>query len=334
MNPPLRRISLCLSLLFLALIHAAAFAADPSLLKFRLAGTFEAGPPPSDVNAIVGDDIIAADVNGDGKMDLLVPNFSVPYVSVLLGNGDGTFQPLTSYWTGSKTYPIYATVGDLNQGGKLDLAVATELNVAILPGNGDGTFGDPSQSGSGLGLPQEPISVATGDFNLDGKLDLLVDTEEPRVFTSAGNFSGSYLLVGQGNGKFSNKGVLADGVSSIADMNGDGLADLLVVLAPDPSNPQTPRLALRFAQPDGTFAPAIRSNSVSALGWLIPGDFNGDSRNRRSFRLVWTEFSSAPEHGRSGALPARHERACRTHFHRNRSEDPRAWSTTIAFGRF
>jgi streptogramin lyase len=80
--------------------------------------------------------------NGDGKLDLVVANDGSNNVSILLGNGDGTFRAAVNYGVGSGSAPTSVAVGDFNGDGKLDLAVANELsnNVSILLGNGNGTF--------------------------------------------------------------------------------------------------------------------------------------------------------------------------------------------------
>ncbi len=80
------------------------------------------------------------DFNGDGKLDLAVANFATNDVSVLLGNGDGTFQTAMNF--GAGTQPESLVTGDFNGDGILDLAVANDSagNVSMLVGNGDGTF--------------------------------------------------------------------------------------------------------------------------------------------------------------------------------------------------
>ena len=108
-----------------------------------------------------------ADVNGDDKVDLLIPNQLSGTISVLLGNGDGTFGQAVDYPVSAGA--VRADVGDFNQDGKLDLAVATfKPSVDILLGKGDGTFQAPSSFPTG----NNPWSVVAGDFNRDGRLDV------------------------------------------------------------------------------------------------------------------------------------------------------------------
>ncbi len=113
--------------------------------------------------------IVVADFNGDQKPDLAVANFSEGTVSVLLGNGDGTFQEKHDYPTGDG--PFTLAQGDFLGNGKLDLVTANNSNtVSVLLGNGDGTF----QSVQNYKAGYSPASVAVGDFNGDGKPDLAV----------------------------------------------------------------------------------------------------------------------------------------------------------------
>ncbi|HEV2402509.1 MAG TPA: FG-GAP-like repeat-containing protein [Candidatus Sulfotelmatobacter sp.] len=118
------------------------------------------------------DAIVLADFNGDGKLDVAVTDSGANVVYILLGNGDGTFQPANAFTVGNA--PESMVVGDFNSDGKLDLAVAnfSDNTVTLLLGNGDGTF--TQAAGSPYAVGKGPFGIATADFNADGKLDLAV----------------------------------------------------------------------------------------------------------------------------------------------------------------
>jgi hypothetical protein len=139
---------------------------------------------------------LAGDFNGDGKLDLVIyedtggePN----PVSVALGNGDGTFQSLQQIATpefGCGFGPVML-VNDLNGDGKLDIAYCDDTKITILLGNGDGTF---QQTASYAVDTTNGFTFAGGDFNSDGKTDLIVSD-------SSTNYEFSILL-GNGDGTF------------------------------------------------------------------------------------------------------------------------------------
>jgi hypothetical protein len=129
--------------------------------------------------------VAVGDFNGDGIPDLAVANGSA--VSVLLGNGDGTFQAPVSYAAGIG--PIFVAAGDFNGDGKLDLAVAISGGVRVLLGNGDGTFQTTPISYVAGRTPQ---AVAVADFNGDGAADLAVANCDSAI--SAGSNDVSILL--------------------------------------------------------------------------------------------------------------------------------------------
>lgn len=135
-------------------------------------GTFvQAGSSPISLGQNLSA-VVAADFNGDGKLDLAVTDYVENEVFVLLGNGDGTFQAPIAIPVGTNPYAM--AVGDFNNDGKLDLAIANQGDgtVTLLLGNGDGTFTE--ASGSPYAVGGAPLSIVAADFNGDGKVDLAV----------------------------------------------------------------------------------------------------------------------------------------------------------------
>jgi FG-GAP-like repeat len=162
-------------------------------------GTF--GPPTAFAVGAYPESVVAADFNGDGKLDLAVSNFGADYyepgtISILLGNGDGTFQPQATYSTGGLS-PTALAVADFNGDGTPDLVVSDITKndagyfceVAILLGNGDGTL-QPAvvyPVGTPSSIPAFTGVAAVGDFNHDGKPDLAVGSGSATVSILLGN---------------------------------------------------------------------------------------------------------------------------------------------------
>ena len=163
------------------------------------------------------------DFNGDGKQDLAVANGGSNNVSILLGDGAGSFSPATSFASANNGQRSVA-VGDFNGDGKQDLAVVDGVGVSILLVDGAGHFSAATEFGAG----SSPQSVAVGDFNGDGKQDIVINN----------GFSDVSILLGDGTGNFSGPTSLATGGSNTAavgDFNGDGKQDLAVVAGFGPS---------------------------------------------------------------------------------------------------
>ncbi len=213
--------------------------------------------------------IVAGDFNGDGILDIAVANpLNLPYsggIVTLLGKGDGTFTPMSVTYGQTGAFPGSVAVGDFNGDGILDLAV-TDMSantLSILPGNGQGQFGQPAATYK-TGLV--PGSIAAGDFKGDGIQDLAItDFNSNTVTVLLGDGKGNFIAAPTSPQTGANPGGIAFG-----DFNGDGILDLAVV------NASSNNLTILLGNGDGTFTASPTSPSGTDPEGPLLGDFNGD----------------------------------------------------------
>ncbi|MBZ5658487.1 MAG: FG-GAP-like repeat-containing protein [Acidobacteriia bacterium] len=247
-------------------LSSASWAADE---LFKAAQSYESG-------GIWATGVAVADVNGDGRPDLLVANQcgddpncgGIGSVGILLGNGDGSFQAAHSYESGGHA-PMALAVGDVNGDGNPDLLVTNscitedhcDIGVAsVLLGNGGGTFQTAQGYESG---GQNATSIAVGDVNGDGRPDLLV-----------ANAQGVAVLLGNGDGTFQAAHNYGSGAWSLTlgDVNGDAKPDLLVADG-------LLGVAVLLGNGDGTFQTARTYSSGGSISRSVAiGDVNRDGR--------------------------------------------------------
>ena len=214
--------------------------------------------------------IIVQDFNGDGNADLAVTSpgadDNTTKLTILLGNGKGTFSPLPAIEIPGVAESFVAT-GDFNGDGKPDLVLTPALDdpdsLTLLLGNGDGTF----SAAAGVALDGYVEGITVADFNGDGNADLAVSTDS----TGGG---GSFLTVflGAGNGTFTSSTslALAYGAVTVGDFNGDGFADIAV------GSLVATTVPVFLGDGTGNFTAAPNPIALGGISDLVTADFNGD----------------------------------------------------------
>jgi FG-GAP-like repeat/Abnormal spindle-like microcephaly-assoc'd, ASPM-SPD-2-Hydin len=301
----MKRLSFCPrpSLLpLLALLFSLMANSTSVLAQLETRGSFPVLPSPNS--------IAVGDFNHDGKLDLAVACLlGTTQITILLGNGDGTFQPAVNYAVGSTPYSV--ATADFNHDGNLDLAVANSGSdsISILLGNGDGTF----QAAQNINLSGSPKFIAVGDFNGDHKPDL-VTVDPPSISVLLGNGDGTFqapvntpqpsttpviglgdfnrdgkldlaaaaqsgfgsqvvILLGNGDGTFQTGASYTTGAApnsvGVADLRNDGKLDLAIA--------GFSGVSVLLGNGDGTFQAAVDYSAYFAVSITV-ADFNGDGK--------------------------------------------------------
>lgn len=209
--------------------------------------------------------LATGDFNGDGLVDIAVANFGSisGSFSILLSNGDGTFQPRSDFPTGGNAEGI--AVADFDQDGNLDLAIACgPLGVCVHLGNGDGTFR--TETVYPLTAGQDARALVIGDFDGDGILDLAV--------ANAGGTSTLSLLLGNGDGTFRANTDFPTGALPVAvamaDLTGHGSLDAVTANITDST------ISVLLATGGGNFQPRHDYATGHYPAAVAIGDLNGD----------------------------------------------------------
>jgi len=199
------------------------------------------------------------DFDGDGDTDIAFGNSFVNTISVVLGNGDGTYSEPWIYGAGDNPHAIAS--GDLNGDGAPDLAVSNDYdyNIGLFLGNGDGSF----QSMTTTGVGHRPGAVAVRDLDGDGSPDLVV-----------GGYEAISVLLNNGDATFQQLPVMATGVSTgvltMGDLDGDNHLDLVTV--------SIDGVFIYFGTGDGTFVPGGSYQAPIYPRNAAIGDLDGDGQ--------------------------------------------------------
>jgi len=256
------------------------------------------------VNYPVGDScpmsIFAADLNGDGCLDLATVNYDFDRVSVLLNNGDSTFTDST--FTLDSLYPVGLDpqsifAADLNGDDDIDLVTANwaSANVSVLPNNGNGTFAprwDYNVGGAG------PKSVFAADLNGDGYLDLI--TANSMIHDNVS------VLFNNGGSTFTNSTFTVDSLYPVgrgpwsvfaADLNGDGHLDLAT------ANFYDNNVSILLNNGDGTFADHVDYAVLSGPSSVFAADLDCDSDLDLTIANYWSNQVSVLFNNGVGTFP-------------------------------
>jgi hypothetical protein len=219
-------------------------------------------------------DIVASDFNNDKYLDIAATFFDNGKIGILLGYGNGSFTDIMIYSTGNDSHTYGIAVGDFNNDNQTDIVVTnTGTNtIDILLGYGNGSFAATMTYLTDLKVKNSfPVAVTVGDFNNDGRLDIVVANRK------ANNVG---VLLGYGNGSFFIVQTYSTGPYStpycvtVGDFDNDDRLDIAV------ANFDTDNVGILLGYGNGTFK-NVRTFSVDDLSnplWITVGDFNSDNQ--------------------------------------------------------
>ncbi len=270
---------------------------------FGPATAYDLGPldGPPVISGTSGGQVVTEDVNGDGRLDLIVSDQGQGTVSLLLGTGAGAFAPATTVRHDASGLPPHAvTVADVNGDGNADILVAGVTAVTLMLGDGAGGFGAPGSYEMGFGIE----GLATADVNGDGRLDLIAAFGGD---SSNGDFNNGGVSVRLGNGGTgfgpfvshfeSAVGYAAGQVPNAvisADVNRDGRADIIV------ANYLGHDVSVLLGNGLGGFNPANNYAANLAALAMAAADLDGDGKLDLAVSNVWGEIDVLRGDGAGG----------------------------------
>jgi hypothetical protein len=204
-----------------------------------------------------------ADLNGDGRQDVVVENYQSNTVSVFIGRGDGTFAAKADYTTGAGPWSLAVT--DVNADGKADIVTGNlgASTASVLLGRGDGTFAPKVDYTTG----SAPECLRVGDVNADAKPDIVTTNSTANTVS---------VLLGNGNGTFRAKTDFATSGHptsiDLGDLNGDGKTDLVT------ANTTPNTVSVLMGNGDGTFRTKVDYGTGSQPYTVIVADVNRDGK--------------------------------------------------------
>lgn len=219
------------------------------------------------------DSVLAADINGDGKPDLIIANDTMPgYLTILTNGGTNFFSVQTNYIVGNN--PRCVVAADVNRDGYLDLicANAGDNTLMVLTNDGSGIFG----SNATLNVGGGPYFIAAADIDGDGSMDLISANSYTNIHVAFGFGNTLTILTNDGSGVFGSNATLIAGTEPTgiiaADINGDGYVDLVN------ANYYDNTLTIFTNNGSGVFGSNVTLNVGPGPFGVVTADFNGDGK--------------------------------------------------------